>query len=411
MISVEQALKFIDQTVQPLPPETRLLAESVGSILIDDIKADVDSPPHDKSMMDGFAVRSADVAGGQKRLKVSETIIAGGWPTRKLEQGHAARIMTGAPIPDGADAVVMVELTEVEKNDDAEIVTLKVDSIAPEKHILRTGVNFANGQTVFQKSHVVRPTDIGLLAEVGAAKVAVGNQPTISILPTGNELVDCSNVPGRGQIRNSNGPMLIAMARGLLAQGEQNVKDLGVGRDDADQLRELIEQGLETDLLLLSGGVSAGTMDLVPGILSELGVRQVFHKVRVKPGKPIWFGILERESGKPTYVFGLPGNPVSSLVGFRLFVCAAVCKLMGGVADLGSSVTAELSRDHETRGDRPTFWPGRWANEESCTRKVEPLDWRGSSDLLALGQAEGLIFFPAECHQNKTGQSVQFYPL
>ena len=406
MIPLEAALELIDEAVKPLPTTSRAILDSVGHFLTSDILADVNSPPHDKSVMDGFAVRSADVAAGTKRLEVVETIIAGGWPTVELQSGQAARIMTGAPVPLGADAVVMVELTEVESNEGREFVTLNVDSLEPEKHLLRTGVNFQKNQAVFAQGHQIRPTDIGLLAEVGAAIVTTGSRPSVAVLPTGNELVGCDKIPGQGQIRNSNGPMLIAMAESMGLK----VNELGVGRDDVGQLRSLIEIGLESDLLLLSGGVSAGTMDLVPGVLAELGVEQVFHKVKVKPGKPIWFGVADR-NGKRSYVFGLPGNPVSSLVGFQVFVCAAIRKMMGGAAELNPSVVGELAQSHQTRGDRPTFWPGRWVVDDTPVRKLQALVWRGSSDLLALGTAQGLIYFPADCHDNEAGKQVRFYPF
>ena len=200
--------------------------------------------------------------------------------------------------------------------------------------------------------------------------------------------------------------MLVAMAEGL----GLNVTDLGVGRDDADQLKALIEQGLSHDVLLLSGGVSAGTMDLVPGILQELGVKQVFHKVFVKPGKPIWFGVLEDGTSK-TIVFGLPGNPVSSLVGFRLFVRAAIRKLVGGAVENSLSVFGELTEAHQTRGGRPTYWPAKLINDDSTLRKFKPLIWRGSSDLFALGEADGLIFFPADSNEHPAGEQVRFYPF
>ena len=262
MIPLEVALELIDGAVEPLPTKTRPILESVGHLLAEGILADVNSPPHDKSVMDGFAVRSADVAAGMKKLEVAQTIIAGGWPSAALEPGQAARIMTGAPIPEGADAVVMVELTETESTPAGEFVKLKIDSLEPEKHVLRTGVNFSKNQKVFAQGHQIRATDIGLLAEVGAAMVSTASEPSVAVLPTGNELVSCDQLPGRGQIRNSNGPMLTAMAQSI----GLDVNQLGVGRDDAQQLRELIESGLESDLLLLSGGVSAGTMDLVPGL-------------------------------------------------------------------------------------------------------------------------------------------------
>ena len=405
MIQIQDAYDLLDQHVSTMPTETTPLAAAVGRVLAEDVTADVDSPPHDKSVMDGFAVRSSDIAQGLKRLEVVETIVAGDWPNQSLESGQAAKIMTGAPLPPGADAVVMVERTQSDESNNQHWVTLDIESLAAEKHVLRCGENFKKGQTVFSKSHVVRPTDVGLLAEVGAAAVSTGGKPNVAVLPTGTELVDCSSFPGRGQIRNSNGPMLVAMAQncGL------DVTDLGVGPDQTDALRKLIRQGLNHDLLLLSGGVSAGKMDLVPGILRELGVRQVFHKVCVKPGKPIWFGVREGEA-KTTYVFGLPGNPVSSLVGYQLFVRAAIMKMTGRSMKMQPAI-GELSAAHQTRGNRPTYWPAKRVNDGTSVRKFHPLDWRGSSDLFALGEAEGLIFFPADTNQHPVGEQVQFFPF
>ena len=413
MISITEAFAFLEDTIATLPDDSVPIGESVGRVLSQNVIADVNSPPHDKSVMDGFAIRSADIASGKLRLEIIETVIAGGWPELELKSGQATRIMTGAPIPDGADAVIMVELTKIESEGKHEFVTLvneAADLITPEKHVLRTGVNFSKGQTVFAKGHVVRPTDIGLLAEVGASIVSVGGVPTVSVLPTGDELVDCSQVPGRGQIRNSNGPMLIAMVRAL----GLNVTDKGIGRDNQDDLQTRIESGLRSDILILSGGVSAGTKDLVPGILQSLGVKQVFHKICVKPGKPIWFGVLDRDdagTNKRTYVFGLPGNPVSSLVGFQLFVRRAIRKLTGQTSESTDSMMGELSDPHETRGNRPTYWPAKQIVDDSPIRKFKPLLWRGSSDLFALGEAEGLIFFPANSQQHPAGESVRFFPF
>ncbi len=405
MISIEVAFDLIDNQVAALANEQVQLLDVVGRVLASDVTADVNSPPHDKSMMDGFAVRSADVATGLKKLEVIETIIAGGLPQQELQPGQSAQIMTGAPIPLGADAVVMVEQTESSEMDGKRWVTLRIDSILPEKNVLRLGVNFEKGQTVFAKGHIIRPTDIGLLAEVGACRVSVGARPRVAVLPTGNELVDCSELPQQGQIRNSNGPLLLAMSQGLGLE----TRDLGIGRDDATHLRSLIVDGLQSDLLLLSGGVSAGTMDLVPGILRELGVREVFHKVCVKPGKPIWFGIWEQD-GKRCFVFGLPGNPVSSLVGFQLFVRAAIRKLRGGIIEDEQAVLGELTADHETRGNRPTYWPAKVV-VDGVNRKFKPLIWRGSSDLFALGEADGLINFPADSSDHPAGEQVRFHPF
>jgi molybdopterin molybdotransferase len=496
MLTIESAFQKISEHVVPLAHETIPLSDAVGRVLAADVSADVDSPPHRKSVMDGFAIRSEDIRpnlqnsseqssllashrstgsdvntdsaqlsektgdnGGAApvRLEVIETIVAGDWPKKRLAAGEAARIMTGAPLPDGADAVVMVELTETETVGEQEFVVIKAGSIPAGKHVMERASNFSNGETVFVAGHRVRPHEIGLLAEIGAAHVAVYKRPTVAILPTGDELVNCDSIPDRGQIRNSNGPLLIALTEAL----GLNAIDLGIGRDNPADLSEKIRHGLQHDLLILSGGVSAGILDLVPGILQQAGVTEIFHQVKMKPGKPIWFGVLKRppgsrevkapaetlapgfrEVGAPAettdacYVFGLPGNPVSSLVGFQLFVRAAIARMEQCPVWQPLATNALLSKSHETRGDRPTFWPGRWVEcnakadsgsgilqnsfpavssseplANSAERWIEPLNWQGSSDLRTLALADGLIYFSGEQNQHESGALVSIFPL
>lgn len=448
MIPIEQAFELLVANVSPLEFETVDLSSAVGRVLARSVISDVDSPPHRKSLMDGFAVRATDINSGQKRLRVIETIAAGGWPEKEIASGEAARIMTGAPVPNGADAVVMIEKTHFDQ--DGAWVDIQLDQLQPHQHLSERADNFSRGQVLFPAGHRIRPTDIGLLAEAGAADVTVVRRPTVSILPTGNELVDCSQIPRRGQIRNSNGPMLTAMSqRNGLAT---NLMPVCI--DDAQTLERQIEQGLRSDILLLTGGVSEGLLDLVPKTLQKLGVKELFHKVRIKPGKPIWFGVKlvdtgemansstnhqSRQNKNGCYVFGLPGNPVSSLVGFELFVRTAIRLLEGadnveGVGKetgtdlieealpesrlptanrsvLPQSVMAVLTKDHQNRGDRPTYWPGRILFDSAATRQVEPLSWKGSSDLLSLSLADGLIYFSAEAKTISAGSIVPFFPF
>ena len=421
MIPIEEAFQHIVRTVKPLGVEEISLDQVVGRILAKDVCADIDSPPFAKSMMDGFAVRSEDINGGRQHLEIIGTVVAGESSDETVQSGQAIQIMTGAPIPRGADAVVMVELTTEtpsprdHRGSSDRWVSISLDQITAHKHISAQGSNFSAGQVLFPKGHQIRPVDIGLLAEAGQGTVSVSRQPRVGVLPTGDELIDCSQVPTGSQIRNSNGPLLRAWLRSFWGQSECgfgfDVVDLGIGADDHAALRAKIETGLEQDLLLLTGGVSAGTRDLVPEILAELGVEQVFHKVRVKPGKPIWFGQLNRD-GKQTIVFGLPGNPVSSLVGVHLFVRLAI-KRMLGIESTGpdTRLKCKLTQAHQTRGDRPTYWPGKLVATDQVQRQAEPLIWKGSSDLFSLGQAEGLIFFEADSKDHLAGEQVDFYPF
>lgn len=407
MIPFDEAVQLIEQTVRPLPPEAIPLERVAGRVLASDVTADIDSPPYDKSMMDGFALRSEDIADGVRRFDVIATIAAGDVPDCSVETGQCCRIMTGAPIPDGSDCVVVIEWTETREDEGRPVMTCEIPEGTPVpsgRHIIRLGENIQKDSRVFQTGQTVQPTATGLLAEIGASELQVFKRPRVAVIPTGSELVDCSRFPGPAQIRNSNGPMLQAM---LQADGCSEVHDAGIVGDDEGALRAAIENGLQHDMLLLTGGVSMGQFDLVPGILCEAGVEQVFHKVKMKPGKPVWFGVRER-NGQRCYVFGLPGNPVSSLVGYQLLVREALRMLGGGTGHQGKKVQAVLSTDHHARGDRPTFWPGKLVPDpDSPTRIVQPLSWRGSSDMSPLTETELLICFPAGTRLHQKDATVE----
>ena len=404
MNSIKEALGLIKAQVGLGKTEQIPLSHAVSRTLASDISTDIDSPPHDKSVMDGFAVKASDVKNGVQ-LNVLETIVAGSVPTVPVSSGTASRIMTGAPLPEGADAVVMIEQTEFDSMNDS--VVIELDSLRSGHHVMNRASAMAKGDTVFSAGHVIRPQDIGLLAECGAAAVKVYAEPTIAILPTGDELVSCDQFPGPGMIRNSNGPMLMSLARAESSL----VTDLGVGRDDRDALEEKVIEGLQHDFLILSGGVSAGLLDLVPEILTKQNVVEVFHKVAIKPGKPIWFGVRESENRRQ-FVFGLPGNPVSSLVGFNVFVRAALAIQRGFAAEQPCRYfSAELGADHEIRGNRVTFWPMK-IEENGLKRIATPITWRGSSDLQALGHANGLgAFSPADASNFRKGETVKVMSL
>jgi molybdopterin molybdotransferase len=398
MISIDDAFNRIRTHLRPLASECVPLAEALDRALAEDVASDVDSPPHDKSIVDGYAVRSADLVSPATVLTVLEEVVAGAIPTRAVVPGAATRIMTGAPLPDGADAVVMVEQTELV---DPGSVRIVVPRITTGQNITRRAASMRRGETVLEAGHVVRPIEVGLLAEVGRSQVVVFRRPRVAVLPTGNELVSPAEFPAAGQIRNSNGAMLLAAVR----RAGCEPTDLGIGRDDREFLRRLIGEGLQSDVLLISGGVSAGVLDLVPGVLAELGVRQVFHKINLKPGKPLWFGVLETDDAA-RLVFGLPGNPVSSLVCFELFVQPALRAMAGHAFEPRRTIAARLSADFQQRGDRVTYHPGR-LNRSAGTTKVEPLLWKGSGDLRSLAAADGLICFHPGTGVFKSGETVE----
>lgn len=404
MLTVADALKLVLEHATPLPPQPVARDEALGLVLAEDIASDVDSPPHDKSLVDGYAVVAADLASGAAKLSILEEVVAGKVPTQRVVPGTATRIMTGAPLPEGADAVVMVERTELHPGGGTGLgqVSVVQERVKPGQNIMRRAASLKRGQAVLAAGHLLRPIEVGLLAEVGCATVKVIPCPTLAVLSTGDELVPSDQTPGPGQIRNSNESLLVACAQ----RAGATPRGLGIGCDNRDDLRRLISDGLRSDLLVLSGGVSAGVLDLVPSVLAELGVEKVFHKVQLKPGKPLWFGVLRRGANQPaTYVFGLPGNPVSSLVCFELFVRPAVARLAGRPAEGLHRATARLVSDYAHRGERPTYHPSIW-RQCADSPTVEPLDWAGSSDLAGLVKANALACFPAGDQVHPAGSVI-----
>ncbi len=412
MLSVSEALDLIERTVNPLLEFRVPLGEALGLVLADGAVADLDSPPFDKALMDGYAVQSTDLARLPVELTVIEEALAGVVPWKVVGPGEATRIMTGAPIPRGADVVVPVEQTRLVAGSSCR-VEIQPPSLVPGKHILRRGESTKAGTTVIPAGRLLRCTEIGCLAELGRQTVRVIRRPRIAVLPTGDELVPVGEKPGPGQIRNSNEAMLVAQLR----QAGYDAFPLGIARDNRHDLRTQIDRGLEYDVLVISGGVSAGKVDLVPVVLAEAGVTQVFHKVRLKPGQPLWFGGIDRaqpESTAPTnfgkmgkycYVFGLPGNPVSSLVCCELFVKTALRRLGGLSEARPKPIFARLATAYRNVGNRPTYHPARleWTSDGA---QVTPVRWIGSADLSATVEANAMIAFEETDREYTPGELV-----
>jgi molybdopterin molybdotransferase len=404
MLQVADAQAIIRQHVRPLPPEPLpLTSAALGYVLAADVVSDLDMPPYHKSMMDGYAVRCADLPSGKGRLQVIEEITAGQVPRLRLEAGQASRIMTGAPIPPGADAVVVVERTRLGENGCVEIEDRPPK---PGQNILPQGAEMKCGDTVLPAGTVLRPQEFGVLTTVGRTTVLVHPAPRVAILSTGDELVEPEEKPIGGQIRNSNGALLVA----LVSRAGGTPRYLGIARDDPASLRPMICDGLKAHVLLLSGGVSAGKLDLVPGVLHKAGVIAHFHKVEMKPGKPLLFGTYPRPGGAPTLVFGLPGNPVSVLVCFELFVRPALQRLRGHADPGPHFLLAVLSDDFAYRTDRPTYHPAHLEATAGGWR-VRPVPWIGSADLRALTQANALMLLPPGDHRYRAGQVFEALSL
>jgi molybdopterin molybdotransferase len=414
MIELTEATALVEATAAPLPPRRQRLLDAVGRRLAVGVVTDCDSPPWDRAMMDGFAVRNADFAavpGGAAptavELDVVVDLAAGNVTQLVIRDGLCARIMTGAPLPPGAEAVVPIEcaLDGTAGVHAGGRVRLADPRFRAGQHVARQGAAFRRGQEVLAAGTVLRAAEIGLAAEAGATYVVAEPRVRVAILQTGSELVDCDREPAFGQTRNSNGPMLAAAVS--LLGGEPI--PLGIAADKPEAIRAAVAQGLAADVLLLSGGVSAGDLDLVPEILRQCGVEKVFHKVRLKPGKPVWFGRLGRGGGEAgTLVFGLPGNPASSLVCFELFARPAIQILAGRSRDDWHLpwATAVLSASAKAAPDRPVYLPCRLGQVDGGL-VATPLPWTGSSDLLGLAEAQGLIALPAGGGRFEPGAEVE----
>ena len=395
MITPDEALEIVLARTATLAPEAVPLADAVGGVLAETVASDLDLPPFDKSAMDGYAVRREDLARLPAELAMLEELPAGVAPTRSVAAGTCAKIMTGAPVPPGADTVIPVEDTEALPGGRVRILR----AVAGRPCICVRGEDVRQGATVLERGHVVRPAEVGLLASVGRERVAIGRRPRVAVLATGDELVPVSAVPGPGQIRNSNSSSLLACCRRAGVPAD----DLGVARDNKPDLRAKIADGLRRNVLLVSGGVSMGEWDLVPAVFEELGVAVHFATIRMKPGKPTLFATHGER-----LVFGLPGNPVSTLVAFRLFVWPALRKMMGHPEPAPPPVEADLASKVIIHGDRTAYMPGdlRYENERWVARAIET---RGSADLVGFCRANALLILNPGTYT--PGHRVKAVPL
>lgn len=396
MISVQEALDLVVANAGRQEVRRAVLDELVGRVLAEDISADADSPPFAKSMMDGFAVRSADVTAGMP-LKVIGEIRAGSTSSISIDQGECAAVMTGAPIPDGADAVVVVERCKVFDG----MMSTELESCQPGLNVLEQGFEFKRDQIVLEAGHRLMPADVGLLATVGRKLAEVFPRPRVDILATGDELVGAGGVLAAGQIRDSNTPTLFAL---LTAAGAEPFR-VGIARDDPNEVKSLIKDGLKHDIFLLTGGVSMGTADFIPHALAELGVKEVFHKVALKPGMPVWFGTHERG-----LVFGLPGNPVSALCCFELFVTTAIRARQDWSDPYPKFFNAKLTQDFTYPTKRETYHPAKLTFADDGP-VVAPVPWFGSADVLGASRADALAVLPVGLGNHKTGDRLRVLPL
>jgi molybdopterin molybdotransferase len=408
MLSVDDARALVLEHAHSLPATSWPLVDALGCALAEAIASDIDLPPFDKALVDGFAVRTPDAVGVPPfRFRVGEEITAGRTPTRPLAHGEAALVMTGAPLPDGADAVVMHEQTEAPESG----VVLIREPIKTGQNRLMRGRELRVGEVVLQAGAILDAPMLGLLASVGRESVKIITRPRLNVVATGDELVPAGCVPGPGQIRETNATVVRALAT---RAGARVGPDFGIAPDEPAGLRAVLERALRDgpdstppDVLVVCGGVSAGTKDLVPAALRDLGIRQIFHKVALRPGKPLWFGIGAGPSR--TLVFGLPGNPASVLVCFLVFVRPALDVLAGRKPAPAMGLARPLARAFQHRGVRSTYYPARLVGD--APGRLEPLDWAGSADLRTIAMADGFAVFPAGDRDYPVGEPMGFLPL
>lgn len=392
IISEEEARSILLAKTCPLGSQRVPVEAALGATLAEEVVSDVDMPPFNRAAMDGYAVRLADIAATPVELTIVEHIKAGDAPKHPVGTGECSEIMTGAPVPDGADAVVQVEHTEPA----AENLVRILEPLAGKTNIARQGEDLGRGDVVLEPGRLLRSAEVGLLAMVGRREVDIHQRPRVAILATGDELIEPDQVPRPGQTRNCNNFSLLAEC----ARAGFQATALGIARDTREELETKIRAGLEADVLLVSGGVSMGKYDLVPEVFEALGIVVHFTKVAIKPGKPTVFATRGKK-----LVFGLPGNPVSVIVVFRLFVEPALRRLAGRTDPLPRMVSVTLTTSVRSRGDRRSYLLVRLRSSDRGLL-AEPVPSHGSADLMALTNADALIQVEAGAGEVSAGTQV-----
>jgi molybdopterin molybdotransferase len=391
ILTFEEARRTVEREAAKVHVGANALVRAEAAlhrILAEAIHADRDLPPFPRSTRDGYAVRSSDAGPlrliAEIRAGITETL-----PT--IKHGECAAIMTGAPLPPGADAVIMIEHTSIEGS----TVTFQ-RAIKPGENIVPRGAEAKSGDVLLQKGSKLTPAALAVGASAGKSELKVFARPKIAILSTGDELVEVHQQPAPTQIRNSNSYSLAAQI--TQAGGEPII--LPIAPDETDRLRELIEEGLHSDLLLLSGGVSMGKHDLVEPVLKQLQAEFFFTGAKIQPGKPIVFG-----KARQKYFFGLPGNPVSTLVTFQLFAKPIIEALAGGVPEPLRFVQARLKSDLTVKPGLTRFLPASLSGEFDGT-EVEPVKWQGSGDVVSAAKANCYIVTPETGSRLSAGAAV-----
>lgn len=412
MIPVSEALRIVLERTPEAPPEEVPISRAAGRVLRETVRADRDFPPFDRASVDGYAVRAADLASGEARLRVSGLSRAGRAPRFIVRPGRAAAVMTGAPMPEGADTAIPVEQTGEEDGFVCWPRPRRAEAGAGEaapsagSRITRRGAEAAAGSRLLAPGARLTAAGAGLLAAVGRTRVSVGRRPSAAVVSTGDELAHPSaRRIGPARIRDANSWLLAARCR---AHGLET-RRLGIVRDEPEALAAAIRRGLEAEMLFLSGGVSAGRFDHVEEVLAAAGVRLLVTAVAIRPGKPFVFGAAE-PPGR-TLVFALPGNPASALTTFEVFAGPAIRRFEGLAAPEPPVVRARLGGALPAAGPRRAYLPARLTVRPDGSPEVFPIRSRGSGDLAALALANGLVVLPEGRGPARPGEPVPVLPL
>ncbi|MBN1368245.1 MAG: molybdopterin molybdotransferase MoeA [Dehalococcoidales bacterium] len=406
MLTVEEALNKVLSNTKVLEAETRPLLECRGQVLAEDVIADIDIPTLDNSAMDGFAVRAEDTSGASSQsprtLKVIDTVIAGAISSHSVTGGTAIRIMTGAPVPSGADSVVPFEDTDKQDRKADEVAIFRA---APKgNHIRRTGDDVRKGSLAVSRGTILNPAHLGLLASVGKSHLKVIRRPRVAVLVTGNELVETGCPLSPGKLYNSNSYTIAS----LVTRYGGIPEVLGIARDSEDSLGPLMHQGLQADMLITTGGVSMGDFDLVKDIVEKEG-RVIFWKVRLKPGKPVLFSIFSVGNREVPHL-GLPGNQGSSTVTFEVFARPAILK-MSGKTNFEKRMIQAISEDTLKNDDGRRVYARVVVERRSDRYFARTSGHQGSSILTSMSLANGLAVVPEDKPLVKPGDTVDVMML
>ncbi len=399
--ALAEVLRHAAAPPQPRQTEHLDLLAAGGRTLAEPILAERDQPPFPRSTRDGFAVRSGDLTRDGTCLKLLGTLRAGEqWTGAPLQAGEAIEIMTGAPVPSGADSVLMVEHADTSHPEQVQPAPGR--RLAAGENVVPAGAEARAGVELVPAGRTVATPEIGLAASCGYARLHVYPRPEVAIVATGDELVELADAPKPWQIRNSNSYSLASL---VAAENATPVR-LAIARDTVEALRDRLAEALRTDLILFSGGVSMGKYDLVESVLREAGAEFFFTGARIQPGKPVVFGRLPRPGGQWTYFFGLPGNPISTEVCFRLFVAPFLRALCGRTDREPHFAEARLAADVRGGAKVTRFLPaivaGNWLGVT-----VGMVPWQGSGDLAANARANAFVVLPMEVESFRAGDPVR----